>query len=244
MNQYQLDVVGLHQMIVADLVEEGRDSPYVADANEPDPRYNSYGVRADGKKRVIKKHRAAIRTLSVDEKLALAYKLINSRYGEQQSVGLFILEPMATYFTPDKLDELDSLVRCLHGWSKIDAFTGSLLRDVLLAQPDAFIKLVESWNRDEDMWLRRASVVLFTRKIARSGAFNTVGLAMCDNLIFDQENLVQKGVGWALKDMLRSDKARIVAYVKALRTRGVSSVITLYAIRELKGEERAEVLSA
>jgi len=41
---------------------------------------------------------------------------------------------------------------------------------------------------------------------------------------------------------MRADKERVLEYVKSLRKRGVSSVITLYAIRDLKGKEREEVL--
>lgn len=233
----------LYDVIVANLVEEGAKSPYVADANEPDPRYKSYGVRADGKKRVIKNHRAAIRALSTDEKLALAHKLIKSRVGEQQSIGLFVLEPIANYFTPTNFTELDSLIRCLHGWSKVDSFTGSLLRSVLARHPNELIELVRQWNADDDLWLRRTSVVLFTRKVARSGLHNDVALELCDNLRFDPEKLVLKGVGWSLKDMMRSDKERIVAYVKRLRAQGVSSIVTLYAIKDLTGDERAAVLA-
>jgi hypothetical protein len=53
---------------------------------------------------------------------------------------------------------------------------------------------------------------------------------------------VRKGVGWALKDVMRGDPDQVLAYVKELRRRGVSAVITLYAIRDLKGAERADVL--
>lgn len=234
--------MNLYDAIVADLVKEGRNSPYVADANELDVRYLSYGVRADGKKRVIKTYRAAIRTLSLDEKLSLAHRLIESRYGEQQSVGLFILESIADYFSPDKFAELDGLIRCLHGWSKVDSFTGSLLPMVLANHSEEMVALAQQWNASDDLWLRRASVVLFTRKVAKSGLYNDVALQLCDNLVFDSENLVLKGVGWSLKDMMRSDKTRIVAYVKKLRSQGVSSVVTLYAIKNLKGAERAAVL--
>ena len=41
----------------------------------------------------------------------------------------------------------------------------------------------------------------------------------------------------------RRHRERVLDYVKSLRRRGVSSTITLYAIRDLKGEERREVLS-
>jgi hypothetical protein len=52
-----------------------------------------------------------------------------------------------------------------------------------------------------------------------------------------------RGVGWALKDTMRSDKQRILDYIKDFRRKGVSSTITLYAIRDLKGQEREDVLN-
>ena len=233
-------VIDLYNKIVRDLEVAGKASAYLADANEPDPQYNSYGVRADGKKKIISAHRKAIRNLGQSQQIQLAKILIQSRFGEQQSIGLVILVPFASYFSPPRFDELDSLIRCLHGWSKVDSFTGSLLCDVLFQFPDEFMNLVRTWNQDTNMWLRRTSVVLFTRKVAKSGEFNDFALEMCDNLIRDEENLVQKGVGWALKDLMHSDKERIIEYVHQLRKQGISSVITLYAIRGIKGKERAD----
>ncbi|MGB1254196.1 MAG: DNA alkylation repair protein, partial [Candidatus Promineifilaceae bacterium] len=96
-----------------------------------------------------------------------------------------------------------------------------------------------TWNQAKDMWLRRASVVLFTRKVAKSGKFNDLGLTMCDNLIDDGEELVQKGVGWALKDMMHSDKVRILAYVQQLKGRGTPKRIIAYALKNLSSAERA-----
>jgi hypothetical protein len=59
----------------------------------------------------------------------------------------------------------------------------------------------------------------------------------------DEIEIHVKAVGWALKDMLRDDKQKVLTYVKQLRRQGVSSTITLYAIRDLKGKERQEILS-
>jgi len=85
--------------------------------------------------------------------------------------------------------------------------------------------------------------VVFTRRIAKEGRFIDEALNLCEHLIWDEDDLVKKGVGWALKDHIRGNKDRVLRYVKTLKRRGVSSVITLYAIRDLKGEERSEVLS-
>lgn len=239
MNQIQT----LYKSIVLDLQAAGEKSPYIADANEPDPKYKSYGVRAQGKKEIINKHKKQIRALSQTHQIALANKLMHSGYGEQQSVALFILERFPDYYSPDKMQELDELIRTIHGWSKVDSFTGSLLRAVLLLHQEEMIALARRWNKDENSWLRRTSVVLFTRKVAKSGKFTTIALELCNNLIFDKEPLVLKGIGWALKDLMKSDKDRIVDYVKELRKKNVSSIVTLYAIRDLKGKDRDEVLA-
>ena len=191
---------------------------------------------------IIARHRADIRNLSLQDKLDLATNLIGSGYGEQKSVALHVLEPISSCFTPDRFDVLDGLIRGLHGWSKIDSFTGSLLRNVLERHPKQLVKLVRQWNSDSDLWMRRASVVLFTRKVALSGKYNDVALEHCENLKHDTEDLVRKGVGWSLKDLMRSDKKRVLKYVMSLREQGVSSVVTLYALRDLKGEERARIL--
>lgn len=221
----------------------GQASPYVADANEPDPRYKSYGVRAEGKKKIFATHRKSIRALSQEEQIELATRLIESRYGEQQEIGLFILNKFPATYSPDRFKDLDRLIRCLHGWSKVDAFSGSLLREILFLHPNELMQLIRTWNVDPDLWLRRMSVVVFTRKVAKSGAFTDFALEMCDNLLDAPEDLVQKGVGWALKDLMQADRERIKAYVQTLRQQNVSSVITLYAIKNLKGEERAAFLS-
>ncbi len=235
-------VAALHRSIVDQLVTLGRESGYRADADEPDPRYKSYRVRMAGKRGVVRAHRSDIRMLSPDGKLALARRLVESGYGEEQELGLFVLQQMVDYFEPANLGIVDALVRRLYGWSKIDGFTGGLLQPLLLAHRDPMVDLARAWNRDPDRWPRRASVVLFTRKVAASGDFTDIAVELCDNLVWDRDDGVRKGVGWALKDLARSDQARVVAYVKDLRAAGVSSVITNYAIRNLD-PERAAVLA-
>jgi 3-methyladenine DNA glycosylase AlkD len=233
----------LHRVIVADLVDAGAASPYPADANEPDPRYLSYGVRAAGKKQIISRHRPAVRALDTPARLELAERLISSGYGEQQSVGLAILEPLADHFSPEHLGDLDRLLRHLRGWSKVDEFSGSLVRDVLFNHPDELLTYVRQWNAAEDRWLKRLSVVLFTRKVAASGRFTDVALELCDNLAHDEEDLVRKGVGWSLKDLMKLDRERVLAHVAGLRADGVSGVVIRYAIKDLSAEERAAFLA-
>jgi len=104
------------------------------------------------------------------------------------------------------------------------------------------LRLLQKWNRSQNMWKRRASIVAFVWKIGSSGEFTDEALDLCENLIWDEEELVLKGVGWALRDNMQGAKNRVIEYVKSLRRRGVSSKVTLYAVENLKGKERKEVL--
>ncbi len=232
----------LYRRIVSDLVAAVDGSNYAADANEPDPRYKGYGVRKPAVDALIKRYRKEISALTMAQKLAFSRRLIKSGYGEQKTVALAALEQIVDYFSPDHFLELESLIRGLHGWSKIDSYTGSLLRDVLVRHPTAFLALLDTWNRDEDPWLRRASVVIFTRKVAATGKYHDVALRHCERLKHAEEDLVRKGVGWALKDLMRTEEKRVLEYVVSLRKQHVSSVITLYALRGLSAEERRQVI--
>jgi len=236
------DLYTLHQKIADHLAMLGAQSPYTADANEPDPRYLGYGVRAPEMKRVISGLRAEFAPLDSVQKVELAKHLIGSGYGEQKTVALALLEGIADHFSPARFDELEDLIRGLHGWSKIDSYTGLFLKDILEAHEAEFLRRLKAWNTDEDLWLRRASVVIFTRKVAKSGKFKDLALSHCGGLVHDPEHLVQTGVGWCLRDLMRWHKDEILDYMIDLRKQGVSSKITLYALRDIKGDERAAIL--
>jgi len=118
----------------------------------------------------------------------------------------------------------------------------SLEHACILKHWEETLRLLQKWNRSQNMWKRRASIVAFVWKIGSSGEFTDEALDLCENLIWDEEELVLKGVGWALRDNMQGAKNRVIEYVKSLRRRGVSSKVTLYAVENLKGKERKEVL--
>ncbi|MEM8553698.1 MAG: DNA alkylation repair protein [Pseudomonadota bacterium] len=236
------EVHDLHGLIASRLRDLGEGTPYRADANEPDPRYLGYGVRAPEMKRFLSDLKPHIAKLNTEPRIELATRLIASGYGEQKSVALFLLEKTTEYFTPYRFNQLEALVSGLHGWSKIDGVTKLFLPSILGRHEDETLALLDRWNTDTDQWLRRASVVIFTRKVAKSGLYKDVALSHCNRLISDREHLVQTGVGWCLRDLMRWHKDEILPLVIDLRQRGVSSKITLYALRDIKGDERTAVL--
>ena len=233
----------IYQAIVKELKEYSRSSKYKSHADEKDPAYKAYGIRKPAVVAIIKKHKKEILALTLEEKIKLAEMLITSDMGEEQTISFFVLKNAIEYFSPKNLTLLSKYLKYFCGWSKIDEFTGSFVQELLSKYPNEIIEIVKKWNASPNMWARRASVVTFTRKAGASGKFTDVALKLCTNLVGNKEDMVQKGVGWCLKDLLKGDKKKVLNYVKALKRKDIPSIITLYAIRDLEGKDRQQILN-
>lgn len=180
--------------------------------------------------------------LNLKERLELARKLIRSENSTITHIGIHLLRISRQELNQTHFNFFDECLDNVAEWGNTDLFCGDVLQPILERIPEQVIELLRKWNQSENKWKRRASVVTFTRRTAKKGKHLDIALELCNNLIWDRDDLVRKGVGWALKDNMRFDKKRVLEYVKDLRRKGVSSTITLYAIHDLKGKEREEVL--
>ena len=205
--------------------------------------YLSYGLYGQVLDKILKEFRPRFLELSLQERLDLAAGLLAEHIGELGHAGIHVLALSAEALEPSQYDYLDRLLDDFRSWSHVDHFCTEVMKHLLQNDREGTLSLLEKWNRSENRWKRRASVVSFVRGVGESGLFTDEVLRLCENLIWDSEDIVRKGVGWALKDNLRSAPDRILSYVKELRRKGVSSTITLYAIRDLKGAKHQEVLT-
>jgi 3-methyladenine DNA glycosylase AlkD len=221
----------------------GRDHPVVDRSYHKHDEFLSYGLKASEFRDLLKEFHPRFLELSLQEVMALAKKLLQENIGELGHIGLYIITLRVKNLKPEHFDYLDCLPQYFRSWSHVDHIAMGIMQPLLRSYRKETLVLLEEWSRSPIRWKRRASIVAFVRKAAKSGEFTKEVIHLCENLIWDEEDIVRKGVGWALKDNLRSAPDLILPYIKDLRRRGVSSTITLYAIRDLKGAERQEVLA-
>ena len=233
-------IADLHQAIKN---KTGRDHPVPDRKYHRHDEYLSYGLKASDFREMLKEYHPQFLELSFQERLDLAGRLLKERVGELGHVGLYILTLSVKDLEPKHFAYLDGLPEHFKSWSHVDHLSLGVMQPLLLKYRRETLGLLEEWSRSPIRWKRRASIVTFVRKIAKSGEFKDEVINLCENLIWDEEDIVQKGVGWALKDNLRSAPDKILPYIKDLRQRGVPSTITLYAIRDFKGAKRQEVLA-
>jgi len=205
--------------------------------------YESWGLSSPEFADVMKKYKGTIRDLTCNEILELSRMFYKTKISEPIFAGTFVLENHLDCLDKKWLPFFDEVLEYFISWGTIDDFCIDVLQPVLLKYPKETLRFLKKWNLSKNMWKRRVSVVAFVRKIGESGKFTDEALALCENLILAKEDMVQKGVGWCLKDVMRGDKKKVFDYVKKLRKRSVPATITLYAIRDLKGKERFEILT-
>jgi len=205
--------------------------------------YWHYGVPTPDVRRIAKQAARAFGGLSRRAQDQIVLQLLAQGSDEAAHLGGCLLSQTVKHWSVLDRKLLDCAVRAFKGWSITDLFCIEVLQPLLLRFPEHLLAMLQAWADDDLRWMRRASVVVFARKIGASGKFTDPGLEACERLVWDLDNLVRKGVGWALKDLMHGDRARVLAYVRTLRLRGVSTVITRYALQRVQGTERREILS-
>jgi len=220
----------------------GTEGPVPEERFHKHREYFSYGLKARDFHRIMKEFKPRFSELSLEQHLQLAEDLLSRQVGEFGLAAIYITALSVKNLNPEHFDILNRMVDTFRSWSQVDYFCGDVVQPLLKKHTSKVLSLLREWNSSTNRWKRRASVVTFTRKVAKEGKFVQQTLNFCDNLIRDKEDIVLKGVGWALKDTMRSAPDKVKAYVKKLRQMGVSSTITLYAIRGLKDEEREQIL--
>jgi 3-methyladenine DNA glycosylase AlkD len=75
-----------------------------------------------------------------------------------------------------------------------------------------YLKVLKQWARSSNMWVRRASAVSLIVP-AKHGMFLKDVFELADILLYDKEDLVQKGYGWLLKEASRKNCREIFGFI-------------------------------
>lgn len=207
----------------------------------------TYGIDRTHFKRIRKTWAKEVADLAVDDALDVAGCLLSSHVEEEGHLGVSVLRAVVDRLERQDLSRLDDIVSHMSSWSMVDDFaTGKASVTAVLLErfPAATLAMHRRWRRSAVAMQRRAGVVTFTRAVAARGDYTEEILGFCEQLQYDAEDLVQKAVGWALKDVMRAGKQarrRAIALIKRMRAAGVPATLTSYAMRDLTKAEKAAV---
>ena len=128
---------------------------------------------------------------------------------------------------------LHRLGQGLDSWEAVDTFA-SYLAGPAWRERQVSDKLIHSWARSPDRWWRRAALVCTVplNNKARGGSGDVARtLAVCEILVQDHDDMVEKAMSWALRELAKRDQTAVQAFVREHQ-----EVLAARVIREVKNK--------
>lgn len=195
---------------------------------------NVYGLSAPQEEEIVKRFYPVVKG-DLPLALEVAGELVGSRILEEASVGIRLLRRMTRRFTPGLFEIFDGWVDNLTNWANTDGLSTWLISETVRLDYGLTERLLQ-WTESENRWRRRAAAVSLV-PIARGGEMLDKVFEVADRLMADGDDMVQKGVGWLLKEASRRHQDEVRKYLLRWRE-GTSALVLRYASEKLPKEKR------
>jgi 3-methyladenine DNA glycosylase AlkD len=180
---------------------------------------------------------------SVDAAVAFAELLIEDRYLEVKGIAIETVARFRRHFRPRHLRVWKRWLasNASDNWATTDGICGLLIGPLLVTHPDLAPDLA-GWARHRNLWVRRAAMVGVIPPLRKHDVLDQV-YATARTLHRDNADLIQKAVGWALREAGKVDSRRLERYLRANGAR-IPRTTVRYAIERFAPAKRLALLAA
>jgi len=199
-----------------------------------------YGVKVPTVGKIAKVYWKQVKTLDKQTIFELCEELYRSDYTEEAFVVAFWLPNYLDNLNPSDLATFKGWIEhYINNWAKCDGFCNHTVGDLIQKYPK-ILNEVKTWAKSSNRWLRRASAVSLIVP-AKKGDFLEDAFEICDVLLGDGDEMVQKGYGWLLKEESGRHQKEVFDYV--VKNKSVMPRTALrYAIELMPKELKAEAM--
>jgi 3-methyladenine DNA glycosylase AlkD len=167
------------------------------------------------RKAAIQCRRNITRERGTDFVVQVANQLFSGQILEEKVFAVFLLEKQTKNFGAKEFKLFASWLDRVSSWADHDALVHDLLAPMLAAKP-ARSRQVFLWAKSRNRWRRRAACVVLIRG-AREHRFFPQIVRLSNQLLADEDDMVQKGLGWLLRETAKADPKRTVPYLMKIR---------------------------
>lgn len=171
-----------------------------------------YGVKTPLRRRLLREALTEHPVTSAREYEEVVRALWVGTHREEQYLALDAAERLRKYRTPDRWPLYEELLRSATWWDTVDAIAARLLGDLLLEDRPR-TATVRSWVHDEDVWVRRASLLVHLKHKEETD-LDTVTYAI-EALQGDRSFWIRKAIGWLLRGYAYTDPEWVRRFVDA-----------------------------
>jgi 3-methyladenine DNA glycosylase AlkD len=201
-----------------------------------------YGLNTPAVREIAKGLHARVKSAwGLDEAIRFCQVMLEQEKFEARSVGILLLLKFQRAFGPDMAGKMKMWLANdrLDNWAAVDTLCPDGLGPLLERHPELAAEL-RNWTAHPNRWVQRASLVSYV-KLARHGKMLDEAYENCRRLFSSSDDLIQKAMGWLLREAGKTDMARLEA---CLRKHGPSMPRTTvrYAIERFPEARRRELL--
>ena len=203
-------------------------------------KVNILGVRTAEVRKIAKKYFDLIKNEPKEKVWNRCEELLTQEYNEATIIAFDWAYRMRKQYEPSDFDIFERwLEKYVDNWGKCDDFSCKAFGDFILKYPE-FITQIKGWTQSENRWVRRASAVIMIASIKKRNCLDDV-FEIANFLLTDEDDMVQKGYGWLLKESSKEYQQEIFDYVMENK-RKMPRTALRYAIEKMPKELKEKAM--
>jgi 3-methyladenine DNA glycosylase AlkD len=177
----------------------------------------------------------------LDEIYKLCETLLETRSWGETTIAYQVIFDNKKMFNEDTFDIFEKwLYQYIEDWWDCDDFMTHAFQYLLMQYPKQ-LNRVKSWVSHEKFAVRRSAAVILIRP-AQKGLLDIKDIITISELLIDDPHyLVQKGVGWLLKESTKYYHDEVVQYLEH-NVKKMTRTTFRYALEKLPKEEKEQLM--
>jgi 3-methyladenine DNA glycosylase AlkD len=159
------------------------------------------------------------RTILREQGLAFLIKVADELFSgdvlEEKVFAVLMLERITGQLGDGEFKLFESWLKRISSWAEHDGLVHYLIAPMVAMKP-ARVRNVFRWAESRDRWHRRAACVALIQGTRQKMFFPHI-VRLSNRLLADQDDMVQKGLGWLLRETAKADARRTVPYLMKIR---------------------------
>jgi 3-methyladenine DNA glycosylase AlkD len=172
---------------------------------------------AELRKVAVRFRRSILREMGQDFLVRVADDLFSGDILEEKTFAVFLLQTLTSNFGDTEFKLFESWLDRISSWADHDGLVHYLIAPMIVAKAKR-VATVFRWAKSRDRWHRRAACVALILGTRQRMFFPEI-TRLSETLLADEDDMVQKGLGWLLRETAKFDARRTIPYLTKIRNR-------------------------
>lgn len=147
--------------------------------------------------------------------IAVADRLFAGSVLEEKVFAVLMLEGGTSDLGDAEFKRFESWLERISSWAEHDGLVHSLIAPMIAAKPARATRVLR-WAKSHNRWHRRAACVALIQGTRRKMFFPEIK-ELATVLFTDEDDMVQKGLAWLLRETAKANPRKAVPYLKSIR---------------------------